>query len=790
MQRGRIGAVLVLLFLLTGLASASVTIHEPIDAFTYTQTKSVTVNASADAGYELTEYEIPTAGITNDDISSDQLYSEVVGDGEHTIIVYAENNTGHTVNETHGFTVDTTAPSIDLMRPHGTVLTTLSPTILVEYSDAVVGADDDTVTVWLDGPDPRFNDTALDENASNGEFTADLSDLAEGTYVARVAVNDSVDHRVVKEWNFTLPKKPVLSNQGPSGLLDGTDASIQITADDPSGIDVDAAEIEVDGPEDYTLDGSDLETDTSVGGRKAVFEYELDDLRDGEYDVKARITDNSSAAHVAQRQWSFIVDTTPPDLELRSHSSGDVVTDDQTFIVQATDDLSDVDEVRVTLDDESEAVHDSVDDTFVADLDTDDVADGEQELLVRAEDEAGNRRTIEKTLIVDNTAPTVRSISVYPEIVATQARITATVLDSATRIEEVTYEVPGEDVTGTLLAEDGAFDEDAEAVVGTLDGEQLTDGEYALWIVAEDGAGHVTRERYTFDVDHSRSANLTITVAAPVLATRGDQHTVDLNVKNIGDADDLVSLSTTSNLDTSITPEEKRIQVGETRSFELELDVSGNVDLGPQTVDVTAQGFSVETGQTVTVHVQPEPAEQQAIEHRLQELEDTFMSLQERKSEYEDSVDAEETEDTFNDTETLIAEIASLIEEGRYYTAAERLDEVEAQLSTTETALTGMISTYKRNQLISTLAKIVAILLFIGGVAAFYVLRPREEGFYSGDGFVFHQDGRHPIHRKAEETWQQARETVRDQVKNVLEREPESEEEESPHRVAGWSGYS
>lgn len=786
MMRGRVGAVAVAFLLLAGMGAAShdsphITIHSPKDT-TYTQQDLVKIDIAAHNGYELVSYESPSAEKTQDLSGDNYTDGEIFPQGHHSLIVTAEKE-NDTATEHVNFTVDTEGPEVTATYPDETVFERY-PELDIRYDDAVSAVDPSSVTVWLD-------DEEIAGNVTESSFTRKLQNISEGDHTVAIRLKDTHgtparDGPTPIQWSFTIPEKPVTTDAAPKGLLAGTEASVELTAKDPAGINRNASRFKLvrneNGKVINKVAWNNAESVSSIADGVTVSQT-FSDLDEGTYTVEAEVTDNEG--NEATTSWTFTVDTTPPSLSMLSHGDGDVVTGEQTFTAEATDALSAVDRVIMTLGGEQERVYTAVNDKFHADIDTDNVADGEQTLTIGAKDKAQNTVETAVDLLVDNTAPDVKDVSVYPETVPAAAQVTATVTDTATGIDHVSYRVVGTNVTGTLVPEDGALDSDTEAVQGRLDVTSLDDGIHEITLVAKDGAGHRTTRSTIFTVNASRQASLTMKRSDAVFVDAGSSKTVTVRVANTGDADDLVALSSSTDVVNDILPAEKRIRAGETKGFDVTVSPSANAAPGPRTVPVTIQGLGQEAHAELQVRVQPRPAVQQDIEQRLQTLQDRFSDMTASKDEYDDSVDAGETEETFSETRATLNEIESLIEDGKYYRASERLDDAESQLDEADTALTGMISSYKRKQMISTGLKILGLLIVIGIAFGVYRLRPEEEGFDTEDGFIMHEDDRHPL----EQVWDNARQAVQERIAAMQEAEEQQEASTAERQPDGWNGF-
>lgn len=803
MPRGIGGALVLTLFLTlfaTAAAANPIEIHDPVtsDIKVYTEVY-VPVNLSIEDGsdFNLTKYTVKDESgdtIKSKDISEDhsRLFEEgpKIGDGHNTLVVFASNGT-ETVTKTRNFTVDTTGPNIVSKRPEGDTFD-MEPVLDIQYEDTVTGVNPESIIV-------EHNGESIVEQGTTTEskFNATLENLSEGDHNISFEVADNVGNEIktgsqVVTWQFTLPEEPVLAYGGSTGLLEGTDASIDLRARDPSGVALTDSYVEVErnGNRVERVDFDELNVSDTTD---VTLTRELTDLGDGEYTVSVHVEDNSSSGYVAAEEWAFTVDTTPPDVSVESHTDGEVVKGEHTFRVSASDGLSAVDRVRVQLGDEERTVDETVDGQYRADIDTADVGDGETTLTVTAYDAAGNGQDTAVDLVVDNSPPRIEDLSVYPETVAENGRVTAIVKDYATGTQQATYRIVDTNQSGSLVAQDGVFDDAVEEVYGTFSVTDLSAGRHELIVTAKDGAQHTSdEETATITVDPDVSANLSVVTPDEPMLTAGNETTVDVDVTNMGTAGDVVSVNVVSDLAVTVGADEKRINPGETRTFPLTISAA-DVSPGPYTATVTVNGLNDAQTAVHDVLVQPRPAEQDRIKARFNRLQRTFNELQSSKEEYDDAVDDEKTAETFETTAAMISEIESLLDDGRYYAASERLDETEQRVDTAETALTGMVSAYKRQQLVSTVMQVLAVLLFIGVAVGVYRMMPGEEGYHAGDGFTYHgSDDTHPVRQQFEQRLDRLRSEFGRRLpdlSDVAEEGDAMEDGDNTGQPTGWDGF-
>jgi hypothetical protein len=180
---------------------------------------------------------------------------------------------------------------------------------------------------------------------------------------------------------------------------------------------------------------------------------------------------SDTVGHRVDMDFSFAVDNTEPEVNVRSPASGSVVTGKFDVGLEVFD--STLKDFSVTLPNGTR-----IDNNRNFTVDASDLADGEYQLFVRAEDGAGNVAEKTVTLKVDNTAPTVK--------------ITAP-SDGATvgGAVNVKYDVKDENLKSVTLAMGGKSIEIGTTGSYSLDTTTFFDEKYVLEVIAEDRAGNV-----------------------------------------------------------------------------------------------------------------------------------------------------------------------------------------------------------------------------------------------------------------------------------------------------------
>jgi hypothetical protein len=231
-----------------------------------------------------------------------------------------------------------------------------------------------------------------DENVTHNDYTVsgELNSMF-GTETATVdadklgqdAIIITIDDDGLPTVNITSPADGLITNDG-KFTMNGTASDIG------SGMSI----VEVNDGTGWT---------TAIG--MAIWEYEWD-LAEGEYTLEARTTD--IAGNQVTDSITVIVDMTMPDITI-TEPTGLYVNTSIFDLVGTTEEdaMLKVDGTDATVD---------VDGSFSFELD---LADGEHNITVEAEDLAGNMNTVYKEVIVDTVAPEVTSDVADGEYVGT-----------------------------------------------------------------------------------------------------------------------------------------------------------------------------------------------------------------------------------------------------------------------------------------------------------------------------------------------------------------------------------
>ncbi len=298
---------------------------------------------------------------------------EGVADGEHTVYVRAFDFANNTDTDDVNFTVDVTAPSVDITSPSdGEAIPSVEVTVEWTGSDDTSGID--YYEIRIDGGEWIHKGL---------QTTHDFTDLDEGSHTVDVRATDNADNSAVDPVTFVVDvSDPTVSITSPDEgeIFGSTEVTVEWDgSDDISGID--HYEIRLDDG-----DWEHLDMDTS---------YTFQDLEEGHRTVEVRVTDK--AGNDALDSVTFIVDVSDPTVSIISPEEGEEFdTTEVTVEWIGDDEISGIDnyEVRINQgtwqDKELQTTH-----IFT------DLAEGEHTVDVRAYDKAGNSATDTVTFTIE-----------------------------------------------------------------------------------------------------------------------------------------------------------------------------------------------------------------------------------------------------------------------------------------------------------------------------------------------------------------------------------------------------
>jgi hypothetical protein len=324
---------------------------------------------------------------------------DVIGliEGNHTVVVKAFDVAGNNGTDSVTFTVDLTAPVVEIISPSdGAMFADVNVTVIWNASDALSGLA--YIQVSIDGGD--FLTVGTDMSHA-------FTDLADGNHVVDVKAFDNAGNSFTATVHFmTDVTAPVIEIISPAegAMFRNTSvlASWNVT-DATSGVDL----VQI------RLDGGDW---TNVS---AVATHEYTDLISNNHSFQVRAVD--VVGNVGLMSVEFIVDMVAPEVVITfpaadASLSAAVITATWT----ATDPLSGIANISVMVDGGAPVFLDASATSYPMTLPA-----GAHTFAVKAVDGVGNEATATVSFVVDRTAPTVTAHT--PLSAANAVSVTSTI---------------------------------------------------------------------------------------------------------------------------------------------------------------------------------------------------------------------------------------------------------------------------------------------------------------------------------------------------------------------------
>ncbi len=263
----------------------------------------------------------------------------------YTVGVTAIDKSGNQADATWSFALeaDHTPPVINVTSPQG-IIRDSTPRVSVSATDDISGIAAFEIRVY----DSRFVRVAGPTTFEGGTvaYFTPSNDMRNDTYTVGVKVTDKAGNTTDASWAFTVEvdtTPPTIGDTGPHGIIRSATPRVTVSAtDDLSGIRSIAIRV-VNSATFARVAGPT----TFQGGTFASFSPS-GNMDNGVYSVGVDVTDKSG--NVASTGWSFTVevDKVPPTIAHTS-PSGSVRPQNPVISVAATDDLSGVANIQITL---------------------------------------------------------------------------------------------------------------------------------------------------------------------------------------------------------------------------------------------------------------------------------------------------------------------------------------------------------------------------------------------------------------------------------------------------------
>ena len=385
------------------------------------------------------------------DIQAGKIGQAVTGleSGTHTAEIVATSDGGST---THSWTftvmLDTTAPEISAVAPQGIVEqeTTLISAVVVDEQSPVT-----SVTIAIDGGEPV---DVPEADIQSGNISMELGDLKSGTYAVEVIATSSGGSRT-HSWTFTVrldTTPPEISSVAPQGLIRDDTVSISAVVVDEQS-ELESVTIALD-------DGAPIAVAT-VDIQNGRVGRDVLGLTTGTHTVTVTAT---SAGGTTAHAWAFTVELDEKPPTITSTGPHGLVRKERPVVsVVATDDLSGVDTIEITLADSSgkkvtgETTQDRTSATFIPENAFTDDTQGTYVAKATVKDVRGNEASVQWAFTVefDTIPPVITTATPQGEARITERKplISAAYTDDASGIDtkSVKLWVDGKPVTPTKV---------------------------------------------------------------------------------------------------------------------------------------------------------------------------------------------------------------------------------------------------------------------------------------------------------------------------------------------------
>lgn len=287
--------------------------------------------------------------------------------------------------------------------------------------------------------------TNLTKNSSTGKWSASITAPSTTSYTLAnkyypVTVELTNDAGTVKTYEATDATfgellrlvvketiKPTITLVSPSNSAYVTNNKQKITfkvTDESggSGVNLSSVKLKIDGTT-YTATSTGMVSTGITNGYQFVFTPQTA-LADGKHTITINASDNDGNAATAVSA-SFTLDTVPPVLTISNPTNGKVTNTAALTVTGVTNDAtSSPATVKVLLNGVDTGTVTVASDGSFSKAVT--LAEGTNTIVVTSTDYAGQSTSIPLTVILDTTAPTLKSISMSPNPVSTSASVTIT----------------------------------------------------------------------------------------------------------------------------------------------------------------------------------------------------------------------------------------------------------------------------------------------------------------------------------------------------------------------------
>ncbi len=233
-------------------------------------------------------------------------------DGEHLLEVTVFDVSANVAHATFIFSTDTTAPLLTIVSPVGTIQGDPTPTVQVNYGDALAGVDLASLQIAIDGV------PLSDCQVAAGSATCESPPLTDGTHVLAAQIADLVGNTATATGTFEIildQEPPTVQVVAPTGVLvnQRTPEIVLALADDASGINSASLQVRING---VVVTGCAVTTDSATCTPSP--------LQEGTHRVTVQVADNVGNLGFGQGVFSLEVDEDGPLVEILSPAAAPV----------------------------------------------------------------------------------------------------------------------------------------------------------------------------------------------------------------------------------------------------------------------------------------------------------------------------------------------------------------------------------------------------------------------------------------------------------------------------------
>jgi len=404
-----------------------------------------------------------------------------LSNGAHSVTAIATDALGQTATDVNNFTINTSAPRVDVVTPANNSTITDNTPVINGTTDPYL-----TVIISVDG---MPIDTVTADGLGNWT-TVQPAPLADGEHVAQAKAIDGVGQYAIDANTFTIDTTPPAIS-----ITNPADGSI---TNDPTppiyGVTEPYLQVIV------KIDGTPIDTVTADGAGNWST-VTPSPLPDGSHTVTATATDD--AGNTATDTNTFTVDTIPPIVNITSPADGSTI-DDTTPLITGTTDPNFTVIVKM---------NGIPIDTVVADgsgnwstTQPTPLTDGVHHVTATATDPAGNTTTDTNTFTIDTTPPVV------DVVIPSFGSVTQdnTPVYSGTTEPNLTVIVSVDGIPIDTVVADGSGN------WSTVQPTSLPDGPHTVTALAIDAFGRTATDTNPFSVD---TIPPTVTITSPVDST-------------------------------------------------------------------------------------------------------------------------------------------------------------------------------------------------------------------------------------------------------------------------------